>query len=62
MYKRQGENIRAAGLEARAGDVVMAAGEVVTPAGAGLLANAGHAFVPVPVSYTHLFRRYGSGR
>ena len=44
---KPGENIRAAGLEARAGDVVMAAGEVVTPAGAGLLANAGHAFVPV---------------
>ncbi|MFR3451338.1 MAG: molybdopterin molybdotransferase MoeA [Collinsella sp.] len=44
---KPGENIRAAGLEARAGDVVVAAGEVVTPAGAGLLANAGHAFVPV---------------
>lgn len=37
----EGENIREAGLEARRGDVVMRAGEVVTPAGAGLLANAG---------------------
>ena len=36
-----GENIREAGLKARRGDVVMRAGEVVTPAGAGLLANAG---------------------
>lgn len=44
---RPGENVRAAGLEARAGETVMAAGEVVTPAGAGLLANAGHALVPV---------------
>lgn len=38
---RFGENIREAGLEAKRGEVVMAAGEVVTPAGAGLLANAG---------------------
>lgn len=42
-----GENIRAAGLEAKRGDVVMSCGEVVTPAGAGLLANAGSASVPV---------------
>lgn len=42
-----GENIREAGLEAKRGDVVMRAGEVVTPAGAGLLANAGAAVVPV---------------
>lgn len=44
---RVGENIRAAGLEAKRGDVVMSCGEVVTPAGAGLLANAGSASVSV---------------
>ena len=44
---KPGENVRAAGLEAKRGDVVMAAGEVVTPAGAGLLASAGFATVPV---------------
>ena len=44
---RPGENVRAAGLEAGRDNSVMAAGEVVTPAGAGLLANAGHALVPV---------------
>lgn len=42
-----GENIREAGLEARVGDEVMQAGEVVTAAGAGLLANAGAATVLV---------------
>ena len=42
-----GENIRAAGLEAHRGEVIMHAGEVVTSAGAGLLANAGAAVVPV---------------
>lgn len=36
-----GDNIRAAGLEARAGEAVMRAGEVVSAAGAGLLASAG---------------------
>lgn len=40
-----GENVREAGLEARRGDEVMPAGEVVTAAGAGLLANAGAASV-----------------
>ena len=38
-----GENVRSAAEEAHAGDVVMRAGEVVAPAGAGLLASAGHA-------------------
>lgn len=42
-----GENIREAGLEARCGDIVVRAGEVVTPAGAGLLANAGASVVAV---------------
>ena len=42
-----GENIRKAGLEAKRGEPVMVAGEVVTPAGAGLLASAGHAFARV---------------
>lgn len=42
-----GDNIREAGLEARRGNEVMRAGEVVTPAGAGLLANAGAATVAV---------------
>ena len=42
-----GENVRAAGEEAHEGDVVMRAGEVVTPAGAGLLASAGYATVRV---------------
>lgn len=37
-----GENIREAGLEAHAGEAVMRAGEVCTPAGCGLLASAGH--------------------
>lgn len=42
-----GENIRAAGLEAHAGEAVLRAGEVVAPAGAGLLASAGYASVRV---------------
>lgn len=42
-----GENVRPAGEEAHAGDVVMRAGEVVAPAGAGLLASAGYASVKV---------------
>lgn len=42
-----GENIREAGLEARAGDTVIAAGEVLTPAGCGLAASAGAATVAV---------------
>lgn len=42
-----GENVRSAAEEAHAGDVVMRAGEVVAPAGAGLLASAGYANVKV---------------
>ena len=42
-----GENVRSAAEEAHVGDVVMHAGEVVAPAGAGLLASAGYASVKV---------------
>ena len=42
-----GENVRSAAEEAHDGDVVMRAGEVVAPAGAGLLASAGYASVKV---------------
>lgn len=42
-----GENVRSAAEEAHAGDVVMRTGEVVAPAGAGLLASAGYASVKV---------------
>lgn len=42
-----GESVRSAAEEAHAGDVVMRAGEVVAPAGAGLLASAGYASVKV---------------
>ena len=42
-----GENVRSAAEEAHAGHVVMRAGEVVAPAGAGLLASAGYASVKV---------------
>lgn len=42
-----GDNVREAGLEAHAGDAVMREGEVVTAAGAGLLASAGCAEVAV---------------
>ena len=42
-----GENVRSAAEEAHAGEVVMRAGEVVAPAGAGLLASAGYANVKV---------------
>ena len=42
-----GENVREAGQEAHAGDIVMRAGEVIAPAGAGLLASAGYATAPV---------------
>ena len=44
---RVGENVRSAAEEAHVGDVVMHAGEVVAPAGAGLLASAGYASVKV---------------
>ena len=42
-----GENVRSAAEEAHVGDVVLHAGEVVAPAGAGLLASAGYACVKV---------------
>lgn len=42
-----GANIREAGLEAHKGEAVMRAGEVVSAAGAGLLASAGCMEVPV---------------
>ena len=42
-----GENVRSAAEEAHVGDVVMHTGEVVAPAGAGLLASAGYASVKV---------------
>ena len=42
-----GENIRVAGLEAHAGEAVLRAGDVVTPAGCGLLASAGASEVTV---------------
>lgn len=44
---RPGENVRRAGEEFRAGDVVMRRGEVVTPYAMGLLASAGAARVGV---------------
>ncbi|MBS3957096.1 MAG: molybdopterin molybdotransferase MoeA [Clostridiales bacterium] len=42
-----GEHIRRRGEECKAGDLVLAAGEVIGPAGVGLLASTGHATVPV---------------
>ena len=42
-----GEHIRRRGEEVRAGDVVLAAGEIIGPAGIGLLASTGHATVTV---------------
>lgn len=42
-----GDNVREAGLEARSGEAVMRAGEVLAPAGCGLLASAGITAVPV---------------
>ena len=42
-----GANVRAAGEEARAGEVVVAAGEVIGTAGVGFLASCGVARVPV---------------
>lgn len=42
-----GSNIRQAGEEAHAGDVVVSAGEVITSAGAGFLASCGVLEVPV---------------
>ena len=42
-----GKNIRYAGEEAKAGDMVVEAGDVITPAGAGLLAACGNLHVDV---------------
>ncbi|MDO4183008.1 MAG: molybdopterin molybdotransferase MoeA [Coriobacteriia bacterium] len=42
-----GRNIRKAGEEAKAGEVVLPAGTVINPAGAGLLASTGNLEVPV---------------
>lgn len=42
-----GRNVRPSGEEARMGDVVVPAGQVLSPAAVGLLASAGHATVPV---------------
>lgn len=44
---RVGENVREAGLEAKRGEAVIHAGEVLAPAGAGLVASAGAAAVKV---------------
>lgn len=44
---RLGRHIRRAGEEARAGDVIMEAGEIVQPAGVGLLASCGNLQVEV---------------
>lgn len=44
---KPGDNIREPGLEAKAGSLVMRAGEVCTAAGAGLLASAGRTSVKV---------------
>lgn len=42
-----GANVRQPGLEAKAGEVVLAAGEVIKPYGCGLLSSAGYASVKV---------------
>ncbi len=47
LEPRLGEHIRRRGEEVSAGDVVLAAGEVIGPAAIGLLASTGHATVPV---------------
>lgn len=44
---KPGSNIRAAGEEARAGEVVVAEGDVITTAGVGFLASCGAVEVPV---------------
>lgn len=43
----EGRNVRAAGLDFHAGDVLIAAGELLTPARIALAAVAGHASLPV---------------
>ena len=53
-----GENVRSAAEEAHAGDVVMRAGEVVAPAGAGLLASAGYASVKVHAAHVWASSRW----
>jgi molybdopterin biosynthesis enzyme len=47
LEPKLGEHIRRRGEEVRAGDVVLEAGEVIGPAGIGLLASTGHATVMV---------------
>jgi len=47
LEPRLGEHIRLQGEEVRAGDVVIDAGDVLGPAGIGLLASTGHATVSV---------------
>lgn len=42
-----GSNVRSAGEEARAGDVILCAGDVISAAGAGFLASCGNVTVPV---------------
>ncbi len=42
-----GANVRAAGEEAKAGQLVFKQGETISPAGAGLLATTGHIYVDV---------------
>ena len=44
---KPGNNIRTAGEEAKKGDLILHAGAVITPAGAGLLASTGNLEVPV---------------
>ena len=44
---KPGNNIRKAGEEAKKGDLILRAGAVITPAGAGLLASTGNLEVPV---------------
>ena len=44
---KPGNNIRKAGEEAKKGDLILHAGAVITPAGAGLLASTGNLEVPV---------------
>jgi molybdopterin molybdotransferase len=47
LQPRLGEHLRRRGEEVRAGDVVISAGEVIGPAGIGLLASTGHDTVSV---------------
>lgn len=56
---KAGENVRSAAEEAHAGDIVMRVGEVVAPAGAGLLASAGYASVKVHAARAWALSRWG---